>query len=169
MKTRNTIIAIVLAVAVLAAVPFVYAGPGGRGMRGHGGPGMHGAFGAGFGAGMFFGHLGHLKEELELSDAQVEQIRAIFAETQAQNAQYRDQLQGGMHDAAELLLANPNNVAGAQAILDQRAAAHKAMQTNMLAAASKALNVLTPEQRAELTQIIQKRHERRAERRGNRR
>jgi Spy/CpxP family protein refolding chaperone len=163
MKSRKAIIAIVLAVGVLAAVPFAYGGPGGRG---HGGPRMHG--GAGFGAGMFFGHLGHLKDELELSDAQVDQLKAIFEEVREQNAQYREQLRGGVHGAAEALLSNPNDLAGAQAILDQQTAAEKAMKQNMLIAASKALNVLTAGQRSELSQIVKERSERRGQRRQNR-
>ena len=164
MKTRKSMIAIVLAVGLLAAVPLAYGGPGGRG---HGGAAMH--RGGGFGGGMFFGHLGHLKDELGLSDAQVDQIKAIFKEAHEQNAQYREQLRGGLHDATEALLANPNDLAGAQAILDRQTAAEKAMKQTMLVAASKALSVLTADQRAELAQIVKERSERRAERRSNRR
>jgi Spy/CpxP family protein refolding chaperone len=161
MKTRNAIIATILAVGLLAAVPLAYGGPGGRGMhRGHG---------DGFGAGMLFGHLRHVQEELDLSDQQVEQIKAIFAEVHEQNAQYREQLHGGLHGAMETLLADPNNLSAAQAALDQQAAAERAMKQNLLAAASKALNVLTPAQRSELAQMIQERSKRRTERRQNRR
>lgn len=167
MKNRKAIIAIVLAVGVLAAVPFAYGGPGVR--RGHpGGPAMHG-FGDGFGAGMLFGHLRHVKEELELSDAQVQQIQAIFATVREENEQYREQLHGGMHSALTTLLANPNDLAAAQAALDRQTAAERALKQNLLTATSKALNVLTPAQRTELGEMIAKHAERRAERRGNRR
>lgn len=161
MKTRKFLIATIIAAGLLAAVPLAYGGPGGRGFRGHGGPG-------GFGAGMLFGHLRHVQEELDLSDQQVEQIKAIFAETHEQNAQYREQLHGGMKGAFEALLADPNNLSAAQAALDQQAAAERAMKSNILAATSKALNVLTAEQRTELAKMVQERSARRAERRPRR-
>lgn len=162
MKKRNIVIVSIVAALALAAVPFVYAGPGGfhhRGAMGHGGPG------AAFGAGMLFGHLQHIAEELDLSDAQVDQIKAIFAETHQQNEQYHEQLAGGMHDAVLTLINNPNDLAAAQAALDRQAAAEKAMKQNVLTATSKALNVLTAAQRTELAQIVQEHSERRAERR----
>lgn len=162
MKKRSAIFAIVLAAGLLAAVPFVHAGPGGHrgpGARaGHGGPG-----------GMFFGHLRHLQEELDLTEAQSDQIRGIFAELRTQNDAYREQLKGGFHSVAEVLIKNPNDLTAAQALIDQQASAERAIKANMLAATSKALNVLTAEQRAELAQIIEERGERRAERRSERR
>jgi len=165
MKSRKALFATILAAGLLAAVPLAYGGPGGRG------PGMmhRGGHGEGFGAGMFFGHLQHLKEELNLSDQQVEQIKTIFAELHQQNEQYREQLRGGLHSTLETLLADPNNLSGAQAALDQQAAAERAVKQNTLVATSKALNVLTAEQRSQLAQKIQERSERRTERRGNRR
>ena len=101
--------------------------------------------------------------------AQTDQIRGIFAELHTQNAAYHDQLRGGFHSVAEVLLANPNDLTAAQALIDQQASAERAMKANMLAATSKALNVLTAEQRTELAQIVKERGERRTERRGNRR
>ena len=157
MSKRTAILATILAVGALAAVPFVYAGPGG-GHRGFGG--HH----EGFGAGMFFGHLQHLQDELDLSDAQMDQIKAIFTEVHQQNEAYRDQLHGGLHAAALTLLNNPNDLAAAQAQLESQAAAEKAMKQNFLAATSKAINVLTAEQRSKLAEIIQERSERRERR-----
>lgn len=167
MKTRSTLIAIIIAVGALAAAPLVLAGPGGRmhrmggqGFAGHGmGQGGRGGFG-------FFGHLGRLQQELDLSDQQVQQIKGIFAGVHEQNAQYRDQLRGGFRDVAQTLLANPNDLAAAQARLDQQAAAERAMKGNLLAATSKALGVLTPEQRTKLGTLLEERAQRRAERRG---
>jgi Spy/CpxP family protein refolding chaperone len=155
MKKRIAIIVTVLALAALTAVPFVYAGPGGHG-RGH-----HG----GFAAGMIFSHLRHVQEELDLSDAQVDQIKAIFAEVHQQNESTRDSFHGGLHDALTVLLSNPNDLAAAQAALDRQAAAKKQLEQNLLAATSKALNVLTAEQRAELGQIIQEKHAKRRDQR----
>jgi Spy/CpxP family protein refolding chaperone len=143
---KKRLIILTLAFAAVAAVPFfVYAGPGmhGHGMRTHGG----GFAGHGLG---FFGHLGKLKSELGLSDAQVVQIKAIMKETHEQNSGFRDQLHGTLKDVATTLLTNPNDVAGAQAVLDRQAAAERELKSNLIVAASKALNVLTPEQRTKL-------------------
>jgi periplasmic protein CpxP/Spy len=159
MKKRIILIAVVLIAAALLAVPALVAGPGGAGRHGFGGPGRHGYAGHGPGGGhgiggnhaeMLLGHLRHLKDELDLTDQQAEQIKAIVGEAHEQNAGQREQLHGGFRSIAEVLLANPNDIAGAQAILDQQAAAERALKTNLLTATSKALNVLTPEQRAKL-------------------
>lgn len=153
MKNRKAIIATLTAVIMLTAVPFASAEPGRRGP--HGGPL----------AGMFIGHLMHVADELELTDQQVAQIKGIFAELRQLNEPYREQVKGGFHEVGKALLANPNDLSGAQALLDQQAAAEKVMKANMLSATSRALNVLTSEQRSELAQLIEERSERR-ERRG---
>lgn len=139
---KKRLILITLIVAVVAAVPFVYAGPGGHGHRGGVGHGMHGM--------RFLAHLAEAKSELDLSDAQIDQLKAIVKETREQNAQYRDVLHGTLKSVATTLLTNPNDVAGAQAIVDRQASAEKALKSNLIVAASKALNVLTPEQRTKL-------------------
>ena len=141
MKTRLAIAAAVLALTALVAVPILHAGPGG-----HRGPGGHGGFG------MIGAHLRHLAEDLDLTDAQKEQIHAIFADLHKQNEQYHDSMHDGLKSVAETLLKNPNDLTAAQAIIDQQAAAENAMKRNMLTATSKALNVLTAEQRAELAE-----------------
>ena len=153
MKKRLSIIAIVTAVALLVAVPILHAGPGGGGHRG-----------GGHGFGMLGGHLRHLAADLELTDQQKEQIHAIFKEAHEQNAQYRESMHGGYKAVAEALLKNPNDLAGAQALLDQQSASERVMKQNALAATSKALNVLTTEQRTELSKIIAEHSERRQRR-----
>jgi Spy/CpxP family protein refolding chaperone len=144
-KKRLILITIIL--AAVAAVPFVYAGPGGHGFHG-----MHGGMGSmGEGHGMaFLGHLDKIKGELDLSDAQVDQLKEIVKATHEQNQQYREQMHGTMKAVATTLLTNPNDVAGAQAVLDRQDASEKALKANLIVAASKALNVLTPEQRTKL-------------------
>ena len=140
MSKRNLILVTIIAIAALAAVPFAYA------QAGH----MHrGGF-------PFLAHLGHLKSELNLSDQQVDQIKNIAKDFHQQNAQYRQQLHGGMKAVAQALINNPNDIAGAQALLDQQSAVEKTMKSNALVAASKALNVLTPDQRAKLAEIVNK-------------
>jgi Spy/CpxP family protein refolding chaperone len=132
-----------VAILLIAAVPFLHADFG-RHARGE-----HGW--------AILGRLGAIRQELNLSDAQVTQIKAIAKELRVQNKPYREQLRGGFHSIAQTLLANPNDVAGAQAQLDRQNDAEKAMKANALGAASKALNVLTPEQRTKLAGILAKR------------
>lgn len=151
MKKRIAIaITLVIAVGALAAAPLVLAdGPHGRFGRG-----MHGH---GFGP---LGHLAHVRDELDLSDQQVDEIKAIFAETREQNSPYRQQLHGGYKDVVQALVANPDDVATAQTLVDQQLTAERAMKTNFLNAASKALAVLNAEQRAKLSTMIEEHAER---------
>jgi Spy/CpxP family protein refolding chaperone len=162
MKKRITILTlVVVALGALAVAPMVLGGPMGRRFGGHGfghmgmGGGHMGMGGGhGFAEGFMLGRLAHVKEQLGLSDAQVEQIRGIMTDLHTQNEPYRDSVRGGIHDIAKTLIANPNDLAGAQAKLDAQAAAEKALKTNVLNATSKALNVLTPEQRTKLGELI---------------
>lgn len=165
---KNRIAIASLALATILATTSIYAGPGRRpGMMGtpgaQSGPGMNGMHGGPGGFG-FLGHLGRLQDELDLSDAQVTQIQTIMQAAHDQNATYRDQLGTGFHEVAAILLANPNDVAAAQAVMDRQAALERTMKTNMLNATSQALSVLTPEQRKELTTILAERAARRANR-----
>jgi periplasmic protein CpxP/Spy len=171
MKKRITLITLlIVALGALAVAPMVFGGPGGRFGRHGMGPGMgYGAGGhGGFAEGFILGRLSHVAGELGLSEAQLAQIRTIGEELRAQNEPYRDAMRGGMHDIATTLLANPNDLAAAQAKLDAQAAAEKTLKTNMLNAVSKALNVLTPEQRTKLGQLIEERHAFRQKRSGGR-
>lgn len=140
MKKRTAIITAVVAIIALTAVPLVYA------------QARHRA--ASFG---MFGHLAKIQTALGLTDQQVTDLKAIGTDLRALNAPYRAQLKGGFAAIAQTLIANPNDTAGAQALIDQQAAARKAMQVNTLNAASKALNVLTPDQRTKLGQLLQQR------------
>jgi Spy/CpxP family protein refolding chaperone len=149
MKKRIAIATTLVALVAITAAPMAYAGPGGHG--GHRG-------GRGLG---IFGHLGHMQEKLDLTDQQTAQLKGIFAELHTLNEPYREQLRGGFEAIAQKLLQNPDDVAGAQALLDQQAAAEKALKANLLSATSKALNVLTADQRAQLAELIAQRGERR--------
>jgi len=148
---RNAIIIGTLAVLLLAGVPFIYAQHQ-HGMHG----GMHGMHGGPF-ADFGLGHLARAKEYLDLTDAQVDQLKAIGKELHEQNAPYRQQLHGGLMQVAQTLISNPNDVAAAQAKLDQQNAVEATLKANTLAAAAKALNVLTPDQRAKVGDFLNKR------------
>ena len=145
---KKTLLVIVAAVA-LAVVPFVYAAPGHRG-RDHAGFGLE--------------RLAKAQKELGLSDQQVDQIKTIFRSVREQNAQYRTEKRGAFGDVLNTLLKNPNDLATAQSILDQQAQNDRAMKMNLLAGASKALNVLTPEQRDKLAQLIAQHKQQRSQR-----
>jgi Spy/CpxP family protein refolding chaperone len=140
MKKRTVNFSIAAIVIVLAAVPFAMAQH--RRIHGHGG--------------MFFG-LQRAKAALGLSDQQSADIKQIFADLRTQNEPLRTSMHGGRQAIAQLLLANPNDVAGAQALLDKQLDAERQMKHNALTAASKALNVLTPDQRAKASAFLQQR------------
>jgi Spy/CpxP family protein refolding chaperone len=140
MKKRTLIFSIAAIVIVLAAVPFAMAQH--RRTHGHGG--------------MFFG-LQRAKAALGLSDQQSADIKQIFTDLRTQNEPYRASLRGGRQAIAQVLLANPNDVAGAQALLDKQLDAERQMKHNALIAASKALNVLTPDQRTKASAFLQQR------------
>jgi Spy/CpxP family protein refolding chaperone len=150
MKKRTLAVVIAALTITALAATFVYADPHGMRGRRHGG-------------GMFdpLSHLMAVREELDLSDAQVDNIKTVFRDLREQNTPYREQVKGTIHDAAAVLLANPNDVAGAQAIVDRQASAEKALKTNTINAVAKALNVLTPQQRVKLAALAQKHMERR--------
>lgn len=155
MKRVAIALTLVLAVGALAAAPLVLAdGPHGR----FGGHGFRHGLGHGFGP---LGRLAHVKHELNLTDQQTDRIKAIFKETRAQTAPYRAQLRGGYKGVVQTLLENPNDVAGAQARIEQQVNAERALKTTVLNGASKALAVLTPEQREKLSTLMEehaKRH-----------
>jgi protein CpxP len=151
MRKRTVLVTTAVALMALIAAPFAFANHGRR---------MHGEFG--FGDQMILGHLQHAKEALGLSDQQVSDIRAVFQDVRQQNQPYRRAMHDTMHQAAQILLNNPNDVARAQALLDQQIDAERTLRTNMLNAAAKALSVLTPEQRTKLSTMLQERMSRRA-------
>ncbi len=150
MRKNILVIAAAIVLVAMIAVPFAFAQHG---------RGMHGQM---FEGPMFFGHLQNVKQELGLSDQQAADIKAVFQNLRQQNEQYRQSMHGTMQQVAQLLLANPNDVAAAQALIDQQTNAERAMKTNALNAASKALNVLTPDQRTKLSTILQERMARHA-------
>jgi Spy/CpxP family protein refolding chaperone len=142
-KQKSWITGLIIAVSI-AAVPFAYAEHvRGAAAREHGFA--------------FFSHLQHVKQELGLTDSQVDQLKAIGTALKEQNAPYTTQIHAGIHSVATTLLANPNDVAAAQTLLDQQAEAERILKANTLTAASKAISVLTPDQRAKLADMIAKR------------
>lgn len=151
MNKKYLTIAAVVAMLVLVAAPFALAQRMHGGAHGMGGPGELGGV-------MFLGHLQHAKQALGLSDQQVTDIETIFKDLRTQNQQYRESLHGNMKQIAAILINNPNDTAAAQALIDKQSDAERQMKTNALLAASKALNVLTPDQRGKLQTFLNERH-----------
>ena len=149
MNKKHLTIAGVIAALVIVAAPFALAQ---RMHAAHGGPGGD------LGGVMFLGHLQRAKHALGLSDQQVTDIENIVHDLRAQNQTYRESLHGAMADIATTLINNPNDIAAAQALLDKQEATEHQMKVNALQAASKALNVLTPDQRAKLGDFIKEHH-----------
>jgi Spy/CpxP family protein refolding chaperone len=97
------------------------------------------------------------KAALGLSDQQAADIKKIFTDLRAQNEPYRASLRGGRQAIAQVLLANPNDIAGAQALIDKQSEAERQMKTNALQAFSKALTVMSSEQRTKAAAFLQER------------
>jgi Spy/CpxP family protein refolding chaperone len=157
MKKRILIVSAVAVLAILIIVPIALAQHGlgmGRG---------HGCMAGGRSGMMMFGHFGRAKAALNLTDQQAADIKKIFADLRTQNAPYRASMRSGMQSVAQALIANPNDVAAAQALLDKQTEAEHIMKSNALNAAAKALNVLSPDQRAKAATFLQQRIARQAE------
>ena len=145
MRKHTLAITAAVVMAALIAVPIAFAQHA-KGLRGDG-----------FGGAMFFGRLTHAQQALGLTDQQTSDIKAIFRDLRTQNQQYRQSQRTTMQQVAQMLINNPNDVAAAQALIDQQSANERAMKTNALNAAAKALNVLTPDQRTKLGSMLQER------------
>lgn len=156
MKKRTLIFSAAAILIVVLAVPFAVA----QHMRGAGfGHGcMHGGSNM-----MMFGHMRGAKAALGLSDQQAADLKKIFTDLRAQNAPSRASLRDGRQAIAQALLANPNDIAAAQALLDKQTDAERQIKANTLTAASKALNILTPEQRSKASNFLQQRMAKRAD------
>ena len=65
-----------------------------------------------------------------------------------------------MEQIATVLINNPNDLATAQALLDKQSETERQLKSNALAAAAKALNVLTADQRGKLGDFVKEHHSR---------
>lgn len=127
---------VLVVTAVLAAVPLI-AGIHSR-RSGHGEPGA------------MLQHLHSLHGELDLTEAQKTQLKNLHERVREENSDSRRELHGSLVDAGKLLLANPDDIAGARAILQQKAAAERELRENVLRAVAEGMKILTPAQRAQI-------------------
>lgn len=101
--------------------------------------------------------LRQLRGELNLTDAQLADLRKIGKETREANSAYRASLRDNFAEAGLALLANPDDITGAEAILDRNEAAKKELRANVLGGVSDAIKVLDPEQRDKLKDVLEHR------------
>lgn len=142
MKKGLLITGIVVLVAALA-VPVAFA----QHQR-HGG---HDGFG-GFGP---FARMHKLAGQLDLTDAQKSQIHDIAMDVREQSRESRKAMHANMIEAGKVLIANPDDLAAAQAILAKNAEPEATMKANILKGVSQALQILTPDQRTKLATLLE--------------
>jgi P pilus assembly/Cpx signaling pathway, periplasmic inhibitor/zinc-resistance associated protein len=144
MKRKAWLITGIVALVAVMAVPIAYA------QHQRHGSDEFGGFGP-------FAKVHWLKQQLGLTDDQASQIRDIASGVRDQNREYRKTMRANMADAGKILIANPTDLAAAQAVLAHNADAEAAMKTNILKGVSQALQVLTPEQRVKLGTVLEQR------------
>lgn len=148
-------VAAALALGGLAA----HAEPAGGG-RHHGGHAMMMAPG-----GMFGGHIEHMLDLVNATDAQRSQIEALFKAARQDLAGQRDAGRQLHQQMATLYMAPNIDAAAIESVRAQMSAQHEAASKRMSQAAIEAARVLTPEQRAKLGEVMKKRQARMAARR----
>jgi Spy/CpxP family protein refolding chaperone len=106
---------------------------------------------------MMLEKLRQLRDELNLTESQRTKLREIGKETRQANKEYRAALRDNFVDAGLILVKNPDDIPAATAALDRNEAAKKDLRANVLEGVSKAIKVLTPEQRSILQQKLEHR------------
>lgn len=141
MKRKNVLIGSAVALLVAAAIPIaLYAGHGnGRGWcRGGGG----------------FAKLHQVKDELDLTRAQEEQIHSIMREVRRNNEQQIEAIHQNLMNAAKVIVANPAAVEEARTVLASQSAAEQQLKANIVDGVARAAQVLTAEQRQKLVAAL---------------
>ena len=129
-----------------------------------GGPGGHHRGGPAMMApgDLFGGHVGHMLEVVNATDAQRSQIEAIFKAARQDLAGQRE-AGGKLHQQLATLYTAPNiDAAAIESVRAQMSAQHEAASKRLSQASIEAARVLTPEQRAKIGEIMKKRQARRA-------
>lgn len=143
------------ALAIGGVAAHAQPGPGGPG-----GPGMMhegGMFGG--------GHMGHMLEMVNATDAQRSQIDAIFKAARTDLASQRENGFKLHQQMASLYTATNIDAAAIESVRQQLSAQHEAASKRMSQASIDAARVLTPEQRAKIADVMKKRADRMAARR----
>jgi periplasmic protein CpxP/Spy len=123
----------------------------------HGGPPAAGLFGG--------GHMEHMLDLVNATDAQRSQIDAIFKAARTDLAGQREAGQKLHQQMMTLYAATNIDAAAIEAVRAQLSAQHEVASKRMSQAMIDAARVLTPEQRVKIAEAMKKRHERMAHRR----
>ena len=124
----------------------------------HGGPAMMAP------GGLFGGHMDHLLDAVNATDAQRSQIEAIFKAARQDLSGQREAGRKLHEQMATLYTATNIDAAAIEAVRVQLSAQHEAASKRLSQASIDAARVLTPEQRAKIAEIIKKRQARMASR-----
>ncbi|MGM9479832.1 Spy/CpxP family protein refolding chaperone [Roseateles sp. NT4] len=128
------------------------------------GPGHHGGPAMMAPGGLFGGHMDHLLDLVNATDAQRSQIDAIF---KAARTDLSGQREAGkkLHEQMAALYAAPNiDAAAIEAVRVQMSTQHETASKRLSLASIDAARVLTPEQRAKIADVMKKRQARMASR-----
>ncbi|CAM3889862.1 Spy/CpxP family protein refolding chaperone [Roseateles saccharophilus] len=148
-RIHNLLRVATVALALAAGGAAVQAQPG-PGPDHHGGPGMMMA------PGMFGGHMEHVLDLVNATDAQRSQIEAIFKAAHQDLAGQRDSGRQ-LHEQMAALFTAPNiDAAAIESVRAQMSAQHDAASKRMSQAGIDAARVLTPEQRAKIADVMKK-------------
>lgn len=115
--------------------------------------------------GLFGGHIGHMLDVVNATDAQRSQIDTIF---KAARQDLSGQREAGakLHEQLAALYTAPNiDAAAIEAVRQQMSAQHEAASKRMSQASIDAARVLTPEQRARIAEVARRHQARAAEHR----
>lgn len=140
---RTSIVSAVLALTLLAGAALAQ-GPHSRG-------------------GGLFG-LGDLADVLDLTDAQQTQIKQIFESGKTTMKPLFQQEQQSHQAMMQLITSGKFDQAAAQTIANQEAQVHSQLEVQHAQLAAQAYQVLTAQQKTQLTQILAKREQRMQER-----
>jgi periplasmic protein CpxP/Spy len=138
---RNTMIVAALAIALLAGTAIA------QGPHGHGDD--------------MFGHmLGMMTDVLDLTDAQQAQIKQIYDNAKPTMKPLWQQEHQSHKAMMDLITSGNFDSAKAQAIANQESQIHAQMEVQHAQLASQAYQVLTPEQKTKLAEVMAKHHQR---------
>ncbi|MEZ4322135.1 MAG: Spy/CpxP family protein refolding chaperone [Myxococcota bacterium] len=156
MKRIVTLVLGAVGLSALAAGGLAVAGPPG-GFRG--GPGGHD------GPPGIEGHVLHLIQELDLTDAQKQVLRDIREENMAEREAHRSEREAHMAIVREQLLSDVPDAALLHSMIDQNAAEMQARAHDRLDTVLEIQAILTPEQRAQVAASLDEARERHEDRR----
>ncbi len=148
------------AIAATAAV-VVIGGAGVATVMANDGPGWRGhAMNAAWGGGGRFAErrFERAMEEIDATDEQAEQLRAIFDGLRDDLGGMRDEMRGARDEVTALLSAETIDRTAAEALRAERLSAMDDASKRVTSALLDAAEVLKPEQRAELAERIGERH-----------